>query len=113
MREIEFYETENGIIPIKDFLDKQDIDVVKKISWTLKYIKDQKIVPSKFFKKLRNDIWEIRVKNKSDIYRILCFWDKNNLIILTHGIVKKTQETPKKEIKLAQIYRKDYFRRKK
>ncbi len=66
-------------------------------------------------KKLKNSdgIWEIKIKVGSNIYRIFSFWDKNNLIILTHGIIKKTQKTPLKQINLAQIYKNDYFRRKK
>jgi len=31
---------------------------------------------------------------------------------LTQGIVKKSQKTPKKEIKIAETYKNDYFRRK-
>ena len=39
--------------------------------------------------------------------------DKGNLIVLTHGIIKKTRKIPVREIRLAEGYRKDYFRRKK
>ncbi|MDC7124996.1 MAG: type II toxin-antitoxin system RelE/ParE family toxin [Spirochaetales bacterium] len=114
-REIEFYETISGSCPVSEFLETLDINVVQKISWTLKLIKETYIVPKTYFKKLENtdDIWEVRVKISSNIYRIFSFWDDNNLIILTHGIVKKTQKTPKKEIKLAESYKNDYFRRKK
>jgi phage-related protein len=34
------------------------------------------------------------------------------LIILTHGLIKKTQKTPPQEIEKAEKYKKDYFRRK-
>jgi phage-related protein len=34
------------------------------------------------------------------------------MIILTNGITKKSQKTPKKEIKIAETYKNDYFRRK-
>jgi len=114
-REIVFYETENGSIPVKDFLDSQDFSVVKKILWTFQLIKEHDQVPKTYFKKLEDTegIWEIRIKFTSNIYRIFSFWDKGNLIILTHGIQKKTQKTPKKEIKMAEQYKKDYFRRKK
>ncbi len=32
-------------------------------------------------------------------------------IIITNGFIKKTQETPKREIELAKSYRKDYLER--
>lgn len=112
-RDIIFYETESGKIPIKDFLDNQDMGVVKKVVWTLQLIKEHDRVPKSYFKKLEgtDNIWEVRVKVASSIYRLFSFWDQGNLIVLTHGIIKKTQKTPQREIKLAGQYRKDYFRR--
>lgn len=38
---------------------------------------------------------------------VLDFLD--TLVITTHGIVKKTQKTPSKEIKRAEIIRTEYF----
>ena len=75
MRDIIFYETEAGKIPIKDFLDKQSYSVFQKISWTLKLIEENERVPEKYFKKLKNSdgIWEIRIKVGSNIYRIFLF----------------------------------------
>ena len=39
------------------------------------------------------------------------FWDteKETLVIATHGMVKKTQKTPKKEIRKAEAIRLEYF----
>ena len=113
-REIVLYEDEKGRIPVKDFLDSLDLKSVKKIAWILKIIEDKEFVPKTYFKKLvgTDGIWEVRINISSNIYRLFCFWDKDSLIILTHGIIKKTQKTPVKEIKLAERYRKDYFRRK-
>jgi phage-related protein len=37
----------------------------------------------------------------SDIFRILCFFDDDKLIVLANGFQKKTQKTPKEEIKRA------------
>ena len=42
------------------------------------------------------------------------FWDteEETLVIATHGIVKKTQKTPLKEISKAEEIRKEYFNNK-
>ena len=42
------------------------------------------------------------------------FWDteEETLVIATHGIVKKTQKTPLKEIAKAEEIRKEYFNNK-
>ena len=46
---------------------------------------------------------------------MFAFWDKdiNTLVVATHGIVKKTQKTPKSEITKAEGIRKLYFENKK
>lgn len=40
--------------------------------------------------------------------RILCFKEKEELIVLTNCFVKKSQKTPIKEIRLAEKLKKDY-----
>lgn len=46
-------------------------------------------------------LYEIRVKQGSDIFRIFCFFDEGELIVLANGFQKKTQKTPKSEIEKA------------
>ena len=70
-------------------------------------IKDKNI-----FKKLTGtEIWEFRALHDGNCYRLLSFWDTRNetLIVATHGIVKKSQRTPKMEIAKAEALRKEYF----
>lgn len=105
-REIGFYENH-----FKDFYLKQSLVVRKKIDWTLLLIRNTKIVPKKFFKHLTNTdgLWEVRIAAGNGIFRILCFFDEGNLIILLSGFQKKTQKTPKKEIKKAERLKKEYY----
>ncbi len=114
MREVNFYKSKTGKSPIVDFLDSLPGKQAQKITWVLEIIEDSRIVPKQYFKKLVNtdDIWEARVSSGSNIFRLLGFFDGNNLVILTNGFVKKTQKTPKKEIKLAEQRKKDYLERK-
>jgi phage-related protein len=46
-------------------------------------------------------------------YRLFSFWDKNEdketLVVATHGILKKSQKTPPKEIKRAEEIRKQFL----
>ena len=67
------------------------------------------------FKKLENsEIWEFRTLYNKTAYRLFAFWDKDKetLVIATHGIIKKTQKTPSKEIAKAEAIRKEYFKNK-
>jgi len=65
------------------------------------------------FKKLKGEIWEFRTLFKKTHYRIFAFWDKedkqNTLVLATHGIIKKTDKTPQKEIYKAEQIRLKYF----
>lgn len=67
------------------------------------------------FKKLDNtNIWEFRTLYDKTVYRLFAFWDAEEeaLIVATHGIVKKTQKTPQKEIARAEAIRREYFNEK-
>jgi phage-related protein len=67
----------------------------------------------KLFKKLRDDIWEFRTNYSGIQYRLLAFWNKtdnaNTLVIATHGIIKKTDKMPDKEIGKAIAIREKYL----
>jgi len=54
-------------------------------------------------------LWEIRTQVGNNIYRVFCCFDKGNLVILLSGFQKKTQKTPKNEIKKAERIKKEYF----
>ena len=64
------------------------------------------------FSKLEGtEIWEFRTLYNKVKYRLFAFWDTqtDTLVIATHGIIKKTQKTPKKEIAKAERIRQEYF----
>lgn len=65
------------------------------------------------FKKLKDEIWEFRTLFNKTHFRIFAFWDKEDkqetLVLATHGIIKKTDKTPEKEINKAKQIRLKYF----
>ena len=81
-----------------------------KIEWTLKLIEVTQRVPEKYFKHLEGTkgLYEIRVEVGSNIYRIFSFFDKGNLVVLGNAFQKKTQKTPKTEIKKALKIKEEY-----
>lgn len=111
-REVLLYTTVDGKCPLKDFFDSLSKKVFQKIVWVLQLIKELENIPSTYFKKIVNsdDIWECRVNFSSNTYRIFCFFQNGKIIILTHGIMKKTQKLPQNEIQRAEEYKKDYLR---
>lgn len=110
---IEFYETENGINCVKDFIDE-----IKDKKLKAKVLNDIKLL-NEFGTELRqphtdylkDGIWELRTKQSSNIARTLYFTVSGQKIILLHGFVKKTPKTPSSELNRAINNKNDYLRR--
>ena len=84
------------------------------MAWVLRLIEELDSVPSRYFKKLvsTEDLWEVRIDFGSDTFRLLGFFDGHLVVVLVHGLKKKSQKLPKKAIVLAHERKRDYFRRK-
>ena len=99
----------------KNFLQSLPEQVYKKILYNV----DRVAMGEKnkeLFKKLgSSEIWEFRTLYNGIAYRLFAFWDTDTqtLVVATHGIIKKTQKTPKKEIARAETIMKQYFELKK
>lgn len=85
-----------------------------KINFVLRLVETQRLIPKKFFRHIEGSdgIYEIRVEIDSNIYRVFCCLDKGAVVVLFHGIQKKSQKTPLKEIKRAETIKKEYFKSK-
>jgi phage-related protein len=94
-----------------EFLENLDDKTREKIYYNIR--KSQFVNDNELFKKLNDFIWEFRTLYNSISYRLFSFWDKSGeretLVVATHGILKKTQKTPSKEIKKAEEIRKQYL----
>lgn len=85
-----------------------------KIYQVFMYIMTIENIPAKFLKSINGSdgLYEIRIEESSNIYRIFCCFDNGNLIILFNGFQKKSQKTPKGEIEKAQRIMNEYFNEK-
>ena len=94
-----------------DFYYAQRSEVQDKIDWVIGLVRSLRMVPEKFFKHLEGTegLFEIRIKVGSDIFRIFCFFDEGNLVILINGFQKKTEKTPKNEIEKAERLKQKYY----
>lgn len=108
-----FYRTADGKCPVQNFLDSLSGKAAQKVTWVLSLLEDLDIVPSSYLKKLTGseEIWECRIKYGSNAYRIFCFFVGKSVVVLTHGIIKKSQKTPWKEIEKAEAYKRDFLKR--
>lgn len=109
-REIKFYKKY-----FIDFYISLDSSVQEKIEYVFKVIKTVDLIPQKFLKHIESTdgLYETRIKVGSDIYRVFCCFDAGCIVVLFNGFQKKSQKTPKKEIKKALKIKEDYFKNKK
>lgn len=97
-----------------DFYNAQRPEVRQKIDWTIGLLRDLKIIPEKYFKHLEDTegLFELRVKVGSNIFRVFCFFDEGNLVVLINGFQKKTDKTPKNELERAKQLQREYYHEK-
>ncbi len=97
-REIVFYKDY-----FSKFFIKQTEKVKNKIIWTFELIEELERVPKSYIKHIESsdNLHEIRIQTGGNIFRIFCFFDRDKLVVITNAFQKKTQKTPKNEIKKA------------
>ena len=109
---VEFYETERGVQPAKEFLLSLDVKMRAKMLNIISILQDNGYeLREPYSKHLSEGIFELRAKVGSDITRVLYFFYFDRRIILTNGFVKKTNKTPSKEIEKAKRYRAEFLNR--
>ena len=116
--QIDLYEKDNGEVPVLESIKNMDAKMQAKIYREINLLEEfgrklhepyiKKIVGQKY-----SDLWELRIKQSNNIFRIIYFTYVNDLCVLLHGFQKKSQKTPKKELDLAKSRMEDYKSRKK
>lgn len=105
-----FYMEEDGSLPVAQFIlelnPKLQAKVVSDLI-RLKMIGNEMREP--LSKYLGDGIFELRSIQGNNIVRILYFYDRDRIIVVTNGFVKKQQRTPRREIRLAAQRRKLYL----
>jgi phage-related protein len=98
-----------------EFIAGLDAKAVRKLFYNID-LAEQTNAP-RLFKKLKDEIWELRVRYGGSQIRLLAFWDKSDnkstLVIATHGFIKKVDKVPENEIERAKYLRNKYIEYKK
>ena len=97
-----------------EFYSGLDEKSQEKVEYVLYIIRHSEFISGKFFKHLKgtNGLYEIRIQIGNNIYRIFCFFDQVQLVVLLHGVQKKSQKIPKREIEKAERLKLEYFKEK-
>ncbi len=100
--QVEFYQFPNGNSPVFDWFNEQNAKVQAKFARIFELLEEHGTSVGKpYVAPLEDKLYEIRVEQDTNIYRIIYFAYTGKRFILIHGFQKKTQKTPKKEINLA------------
>ncbi len=109
-----FYQEKAGDVPVLDWLNelkrkniKGFLSCAARIDRLATYGHELRRPVADY---LRDGIYELRAKHRNVQSRIFYYFEGQNVVVLSHAIVKKTSAVPKKDIDLA-IKRKEKFER--
>ncbi|WP_216830751.1 type II toxin-antitoxin system RelE/ParE family toxin [Alkalihalobacterium elongatum] len=106
------YTKEDGVVPVYEFLDTlptkkankvtEDIEKLERFGprWGMPHVDH-----------IEENIYELRTKHGSDIFRTFFFIWHHTVLVLTNGYYKKGQKMDPREFKRAKSYRDDWIER--
>jgi phage-related protein len=109
---IEYYQSEGGKVPVAEFIDSVDAKSKAKIARTLDLLEEFGIdLGMPYARHLEKQLWELRIRQARNRYRIIYFLAYGETFVLLHGFTKKTGPVPRGEIEMAQRRQDDYLSR--
>lgn len=110
---VEFYETETGNCPVRDFLDElksSDPDDFASVLAGLAKLRNRQYHREPLTKAIGNGLFELRHVGKLNT-RVMWFFMKNRRIVALHGIRNKGQAIPRHDLKISQDRMNDWLSR--
>jgi phage-related protein len=110
--QIKLYESENGKRPVEEFILSLDAKAQAKLAWILELLEQFGVsLGMPYAKHLEKQLWELRVRQTSNQYRIIYFLATGQTFVLLHGFTKKTVTVPREALNIARHRRDDYISR--
>jgi len=83
---------------VQEFFDSLDDKQAEKILWVLRLVRECDRVPKQYLKKLVNTdgLWEIRTSQSGNTFRLIGFFDGDQLIVFNQRISEEDTENTKK-----------------
>jgi phage-related protein len=110
---VEFYESDNGICPVQQFLDElkaSDPDDFAAVLAGLAKLRNRQYHREPLSKALGDGLFELRHVGKLNT-RVIWFFVKNRRIIAVHGIRNKSQAISARDLEIARERMHDWQRR--
>ena len=112
---IDYYISESGKCPVKEFIDALSPKSKAKYIFISDLLSEYGLnVREPYVKPITGTrkLFEMRIKDKQNIHRIFYFAFIGRRLVLLHGFTKKTDKTPHREIEIAESRMKDFLTRK-
>ena len=90
--DINFYKTEQGNEPVREWLQQLSSADKKRIGEDIKTVQFGWPLGMPLVKHLDGGIWEVRIALNKRIARVLFVLDTNSMVLI-HGFIKKQQQT--------------------
>lgn len=114
MFEIEYYE-ENGRFPVFEFIQgltpKEQAKILREIDLLKEFGLALGLPHIKKMQGDYNSLWELRVKQSTNDFRIFYFAVSGGKFVLLHAIRKTSEKTPKRQLETSLNRMKNYLRR--
>ncbi len=104
-----FFRSESSNEPVREWLKSLSKDERKAIGEDIAYVQFKWPIGKPRVDHLRGAVWEVRTSLANRIARTL-FAVEGRQMVLLHGFIKKTQQTPSEDIKLAEKHFKEWQR---
>jgi phage-related protein len=101
---VRFFKTEAGNEPVRNWLKKLPKESKKLIGYDIRAVEYAWPIGYPQVTKLDSDLWEVRTVLPNGISRVF-FTVWGHYMVLLHGIIKKTQKPPRKDLELAKANR--------
>ena len=100
-----FFRTELGREPVREWLRDLDAEERKIIGEDVKLVQFRWPLGMPLVRKIETDLWEVRTHLSGGRIVRVFFTVQSNQMALLHGIIKKSQKTPERDLKLARSRR--------
>jgi phage-related protein len=101
--------------PFEEFIfglsKKERAKIFETINYFLGLKNENLLIKESLSKHIEDGIFELRTSLRDKIARSLYFYQRGSKIVITHGFIKKTRKTPRKEIERAKELREQYIKR--
>jgi phage-related protein len=104
-----FYRSESGNEPVREWLKELPREDRRQIGEDIKTVQIGWPLGMPLIRKIDKDLWEVRTSLERGIARVFFTVDGDYMILL-HGFIKKSRETPQNELKTALARLRNYKR---